>query len=251
MEQTRREIQTETRRAIQEIRSEVADLTVLATEKVTRKSLDRGRPEAPRRRGAVGAGLRRPRRRRPAQRRRELTRVEEIASVYARSLFEVAQEQDKLDEVREQLGEFADVARRGPRAAGVLLLALLLHAGEEGRAGEGGHRRRGDAHQLPRPADRQAPHADPLPHAPRSSTSSGARRTAAAGAGRPRPSSSTRRSSSASATASRSRPAARSSCPPTSSRTSSAGSSCGSATRCSTPRSATASKSLRKQVARA
>jgi F-type H+-transporting ATPase subunit b len=40
MEQTRREIETETRRAIQEIRREVADLTVLATEKVTRKVLD-------------------------------------------------------------------------------------------------------------------------------------------------------------------------------------------------------------------
>ena len=39
MEQTRREIEAETRRAIQEIRNEVADLTVLATEKVTRKSL--------------------------------------------------------------------------------------------------------------------------------------------------------------------------------------------------------------------
>ena len=34
--------------------------------------------------------------------------MEEIASVYARSLFEVAQEQDKLDTVRDQLGEFAD-----------------------------------------------------------------------------------------------------------------------------------------------
>jgi F-type H+-transporting ATPase subunit delta len=34
--------------------------------------------------------------------------MEEIASVYARSLFEVAQEQDKLDVVREQLGAFAD-----------------------------------------------------------------------------------------------------------------------------------------------
>ena len=34
--------------------------------------------------------------------------MEEIASVYARSLFEVAQEQGKLDEVRDQLGEFAD-----------------------------------------------------------------------------------------------------------------------------------------------
>src|SRR3954447_3224745 len=39
MEQTRREIEAETRRAIQQIRNEVADLTVLATEKVTRKSL--------------------------------------------------------------------------------------------------------------------------------------------------------------------------------------------------------------------
>ena len=39
MEQTRRDIEAETRRAIQQIRAEVADLTVLATEKVTRKTL--------------------------------------------------------------------------------------------------------------------------------------------------------------------------------------------------------------------
>ncbi|TMK41787.1 MAG: F0F1 ATP synthase subunit B [Actinobacteria bacterium] len=39
MEQARRDIEAETRRAIQEIRSEVADLTILATEKVTRKVL--------------------------------------------------------------------------------------------------------------------------------------------------------------------------------------------------------------------
>ena len=39
MVQTRRDIEQETRRAIQEIRNEVADLTVLATEKVTRKTL--------------------------------------------------------------------------------------------------------------------------------------------------------------------------------------------------------------------
>jgi len=37
--QARRDIEAETRRAIQEIRAEVADLTVLATEKVTRKTL--------------------------------------------------------------------------------------------------------------------------------------------------------------------------------------------------------------------
>jgi F-type H+-transporting ATPase subunit b len=40
LQQTRRDIQAETRRAIQEIRNEVADLTILATEKVTRKTLD-------------------------------------------------------------------------------------------------------------------------------------------------------------------------------------------------------------------
>src|SRR5919205_3771786 len=34
--------------------------------------------------------------------------MEEIAQVYARSLFEVAREQGKLDELREQLGQFAD-----------------------------------------------------------------------------------------------------------------------------------------------
>ncbi len=39
MEQTRRDIETETRRAVQEIRREVADLTVMATEKITRKTL--------------------------------------------------------------------------------------------------------------------------------------------------------------------------------------------------------------------
>ena len=39
MERTRRDIEAETRRAIDEIRREVADLTVLATEKVARKTL--------------------------------------------------------------------------------------------------------------------------------------------------------------------------------------------------------------------
>jgi F-type H+-transporting ATPase subunit b len=39
MDQARRDIEAETRRAIQEIRKEVADLTILATEKVTRRTL--------------------------------------------------------------------------------------------------------------------------------------------------------------------------------------------------------------------
>jgi F-type H+-transporting ATPase subunit b len=40
LEDARRDIEQETRRAIGQIRREVADLTVLATEKVTRKTLD-------------------------------------------------------------------------------------------------------------------------------------------------------------------------------------------------------------------
>jgi F-type H+-transporting ATPase subunit b len=36
----RRDIEAETRRSLEKIRNEVADLTVLATEKITRKSLD-------------------------------------------------------------------------------------------------------------------------------------------------------------------------------------------------------------------
>jgi F-type H+-transporting ATPase subunit delta len=34
--------------------------------------------------------------------------VQELAEVYGRSLFQVAQERDSLDEIHEQLGEFAD-----------------------------------------------------------------------------------------------------------------------------------------------
>jgi F-type H+-transporting ATPase subunit b len=40
VEAARKDIEVETRRSLEQIRKEVADLTVLATEKVTRKSLD-------------------------------------------------------------------------------------------------------------------------------------------------------------------------------------------------------------------
>ena len=40
MAAARRDIEVETRRSLERIRKEVADLTVLATEKVTRKTLD-------------------------------------------------------------------------------------------------------------------------------------------------------------------------------------------------------------------
>ena len=60
--------------------------------------------------------------------------MEEIAEVYSRSLFDVAKEQGDLDRIHDELGEFADALADEPRPAGLLLLALLLLAGEEGRA---------------------------------------------------------------------------------------------------------------------
>jgi ATP synthase F1 delta subunit len=43
--------------------------------------------------------------------------VEEIAQVYARALFEVAVEHDSLDEIREQLDEFADALNENRQLA--------------------------------------------------------------------------------------------------------------------------------------
>jgi ATP synthase F1 delta subunit len=43
--------------------------------------------------------------------------VEEIARVYARSLFEVAKEHELLDEIREQLGAFADALQENRELA--------------------------------------------------------------------------------------------------------------------------------------
>ncbi len=101
MAQTRRDIEAETRRAIQQIRAEVADLTVLATEKVTRKSLDSDDQRRLVEEALAELDF-------AALARGAPLAMEEIAAVYARSLFEVAKEQDKLDLVREQLGQFAD-----------------------------------------------------------------------------------------------------------------------------------------------
>ena len=56
--------------------------------------------------------------------------MEEIASVYARSLFEVAQERDKLDTVRDELGEFAD-ALSGSRELQVFLFSPYFSTREK------------------------------------------------------------------------------------------------------------------------
>ncbi len=60
--------------------------------------------------------------------------MEEIAQVYARSLFEVAKEQGKLDEVREQLGQFADALDDDRELQVFFFSPYFSTAGEEGRA---------------------------------------------------------------------------------------------------------------------
>jgi F-type H+-transporting ATPase subunit delta len=56
--------------------------------------------------------------------------MEELAEVYARSLFEVAREQDKLDVLREQLGQFAD-ALDGNRDLAVFFFSPYFSAKEK------------------------------------------------------------------------------------------------------------------------
>ncbi len=62
--------------------------------------------------------------------------MEELAQVYARSLFEVAREQDKLDELREQLAQFADALDRNRELAVFFFSPYFSTAGEAGRAGQ-------------------------------------------------------------------------------------------------------------------
>jgi F-type H+-transporting ATPase subunit delta len=56
--------------------------------------------------------------------------MEEIAQVYARSLFEVAKDQDRLDVVREQLGQFAD-ALDDNRELAVFFFSPYFSTGEK------------------------------------------------------------------------------------------------------------------------
>jgi len=56
--------------------------------------------------------------------------MQEIAQVYARSLFEVADEQDKLDTIKEQLGQFAD-ALSGNRDVSIFFFSPYFSADEK------------------------------------------------------------------------------------------------------------------------
>jgi F-type H+-transporting ATPase subunit delta len=56
--------------------------------------------------------------------------MEEIAQVYARSLFEVAVEQNKLDTIKEQLGQFAD-ALAGNREVAIFFFSPYFSTEEK------------------------------------------------------------------------------------------------------------------------
>jgi F-type H+-transporting ATPase subunit delta len=56
--------------------------------------------------------------------------MEEIAQVYARSLFEVAVEQEKLDTIKEQLGQFAD-ALAGNRDVAIFFFSPYFSTDEK------------------------------------------------------------------------------------------------------------------------
>jgi ATP synthase F1 delta subunit len=56
--------------------------------------------------------------------------MEEIAQVYSRSLFEVAKEQGKLDEIKEQLGQFSD-ALEGDRDLAVFFFSPYFSTPEK------------------------------------------------------------------------------------------------------------------------
>ena len=201
----RRDIEAETRRSLEQIRKEVADLTVLATEKVTRKSLD------------------------DADQKRLVE--EALAEVDFSALGAEARRGGQTDggdrpricpgAVRGGAGRRQ--ARRGPRAAGRVRRCderVERHAGvllrpyfsstekrDAIKAAVSGADRR--ARQLPRAARREAPDAGDLPHPQPLRRALGRGEEAARGdadeRGRARPRSSTR-----SARRSSARPTARS-----------------------------------------
>ena len=56
--------------------------------------------------------------------------MEEIGQVYARALFEVGQDKDKIDEIREELGQFADALDEN-RDLSVFFFSPYFSAGEK------------------------------------------------------------------------------------------------------------------------
>ena len=126
--------------------------------------------------------------------------MEEIAQVYARSLFEVATEHDELDLVREQLGQFADALDES-RELQMFFFSPYFSTEEKE---DGLHKAVTGADETVVnflvAAAGEPPHAGDLPRAPRVRPPLGGRQQAPCRSRSRAPSSSIRRSPSASAT---------------------------------------------------
>ena len=85
-------IEAETRQSLDRIKSEIADLTLQATEVVLRTKLDAGESQAPDRRGAVRGRL--------LEADERLTMADAAALPFAEALYEAARAADRLDAVQ-------------------------------------------------------------------------------------------------------------------------------------------------------
>ena len=135
MEETRRQIEAETQRALGEIRREVADLALIAAEKVTAGALD---PQAQRK--LIDDAIK----------DLDFSKLEKEAvrwpsphRTYARALFDAAKERGRLREAHEEFTDFVESAREVPELRALLenpeidqrskqaALGELLAGGEE------------------------------------------------------------------------------------------------------------------------
>ena len=176
----RRDIEAETRRSLERIRKEVADLTVLTTEKVTRKTLDCRGPEAADRGGAGRGRLLQPRRRqRRGPRGASGAKLDggDRPRIRRRRCSGRRRSKGKLDAIREQLGQFADALDENRELQLFFFSPYFSSAEKERRPEERGRGRRAGAAQLPRAADREAPDAGDLPDPPPVRRALGRRRT--------------------------------------------------------------------------
>ena len=138
LEQTRRDIEGEYRRAIQEIRNEVADLTGAGDRE--------GHAQGARRRRTSGAWSRKPCTANSTSRRSRASgtgrgggrrALEEIAQVYSRSLFEVAKEHGKIESVIKRASSTSSPMRSSRTASSLIFFFSPYFSSEEKKRGLG------------------------------------------------------------------------------------------------------------------
>ena len=170
LEETRRQIEQATHQALGQIREEVGKLSLLAAEKITRKSLDRRRPAAADRRGA--------RRDRLQRSSKGAGRSRRAPHLCARRLRGGAGRRPRSTPCTASSGSLRDAFAEAPRPRGAAREPRGRLAGEGGRArarraGLGRARR-----QLPAPDRREGPRRRRSPRSSTSSTRSSRRRSA-------------------------------------------------------------------------